>query len=140
VIQRAQKGYDYAQLVEKHKQRETSLTEKEKSLQGFAEQWQPYIDYANKNPQWADHVRSSWETAANPTAQPPNAAAAPSNELQEIKSFIENYKQERVLAQQAQEDSALSAQVEEIRKAHPEIDFGASDPATGETLEFKILK
>ncbi len=140
VIQRAQRGYDYAQLVEKHKLRESSLGERESQINEFAKKWQPYIDYASQNPQWAEHVRSSWDQVAGAGQALSQTPQAPSSEIGEIKAFIQQYKQEQELARQQQEDSALSAQIEEIRREHPDVDFGMSDPATGETLEFKILK
>ncbi len=140
VIQRAQRGYDYAQLVEKHKLRESSLGERESQINEFTKKWQPYIDYASQNPQWAEHVRSSWDQVAGAGQALSQTPQAPSSEIGEIKAFIQQYKQEQELARQQQEDSALSAQIEEIRREHPDVDFGMSDPATGETLEFKVLK
>jgi len=140
VIQRAQRGYDYAQLVEKHKQRESSLGDRESQINEFAKKWQPYIDYASQNPQWAEHVRSSWESVAQPGQALSQAPQGQTGEIGEIKAFIEQYKQEKELARQQQEDSALANQIDEIRREYPDVDFGMSDPATGETLEYKVLK
>jgi len=140
VIQRASRGYDYSQLVEKHKQRETTLGQRESQVNEFAKKWQPYIDYANQNPTWADHVRQSWESVAGAGQSPMATPQAQPQELSEIKAFIAQYTQERELARQQQEDSALAVQIDEIRREHPDVDFGYSDPATGETLEYKILK
>lgn len=139
VIQRAQRGYDYAQLVEKHKQRESDLTSKEAQINDFAKKWQPYIDYANHNPQWADHVRTSWESVMNQSGQPLQTAPA-TGEISEIKAFIEDMKREREMARQAQEDAALAAQIDGVRKEYADFDWQTTDPASGESLEYRVMK
>ena len=46
VIQRAQRGYDYAQLVAQQKQRETELQAQQQRVSDIENKWKPYHDFS----------------------------------------------------------------------------------------------
>jgi hypothetical protein len=151
VIQRAQRGYDYAQLVSDHKQREAEAQSKFQQAQEMAQKWQPYHEYAEKNPEWADHVRQQWENRLS-NQQPSNTMQQPSEsshynlppevaqKISRMEQFIEQQEQQAQMAQRASEDQALATEIEQIRKSYPDIDFGHTDPETGESLEARVLR
>lgn len=161
VIKRAQQGYNYAQLVEQHKlktsHQEAEYQNRQAQLQQLEQQWKPYHDYASQNPQWAEHVRQSWESrfaqpdnfykdlsqaGNNQTQDKPNYSIPPelSQKISQMEQFIEGVKQREVNAQRAQEDQALAHEIDSIKKSYPDIDFHHTDPETGESLELKILR
>jgi hypothetical protein len=151
IIQRAQRGYDYAQLVNEHKQRETSLTQKEQQLKDLESKWKPYDEFANTNPEWADHVRNAWEnrfgfqstnSQLSPSANQQSSALPPeiAKELNDLKSFRDEFMREKALKQEAEEQKALHSEIEKVKSSYADIDFGYSDPATGKTLEMQVLE
>lgn len=161
VINRAQRGYDYAQLVAQHKQQEAQMQaqwqQRQQELAAIEQQWRPYHDFALQNPQWADHVKQAWENRFNSNQQqqqqfgqsgqdftdqqqsmqlPPQVQ----QELAEMRQFIAETKQREQMAVQAQQDEALNSEIENVRKSFPDIDFGMTDPQTGESLEMRIMR
>ena len=158
VISRAQRGYDYAQLVAQHKQQVAQTQQewqaRQQQLSQMEQQWKPYHEYASQNPQWADYVRQQWENRFNaqqaqPTqqadqfAQQQQQSALPpqvQQELSEMRQFMQELKQKEHLAQQAAQDQALNTEIDSIRKQYPDIDFGLTDPETGMSLEARVIQ
>jgi len=150
VIQRAQRGYDYAQLVSQHKQREAELEARIQQANDLAQKWEPYHKYAEANPDWANHVRDSWENRF--TGQPASMQQTPtdsnqfnlppevSQKLARMEQFIEQQEYQAKIAQQSAEDHALAQEIDAIRKNYPDIDFSHTDPETGESLEARVLR
>lgn len=156
VIQRASMGYNYAQLMQQHKQREAELEAQRAQVLEQQKKWQDYDNYASQNPEWADFVRSQWENRFGQQQQnnafqqsnafqndqqstanlPPQVAS----ELAELRSFMNQYKQERQNQILAEQDAALNQEIETVSKEFPDIDLRATDPMTGESLEQQILR
>ncbi len=155
VIQRASMGYNYAQLMQQHKQREAELEAQRSQVLEQQKKWQDYDNYATQNPEWADFVRSQWDsrfgqqqnnafqqsnsfqTDQQSTANLPPQVAS---ELAELRSFMNQYKQERQNQIQAEQDHALNQEIETVSKDFPDIDLKVTDPMTGESLEQQILR
>jgi hypothetical protein len=164
VIKRAQRGYDYAQLVNQHKQQvqetQAQWEQRQRQIQEMESQWKPYHEFAQQNPDWANHVRSQWENRFNSLQQsaPQNQSGfdqqqqqqqgqVPSNlppevqrELSEMRQFMSDVRQQQAAAQQAAQDAALADEINGIRKSYPDIDFTHTDPETGESLEVRVLR
>lgn len=155
VIQRASMGYNYAQLVQQHKQQQAEFETQRQQVLESQKRWQQYDDYANSNPEWAEYVRQSWESRANSFNQnqgtnsfdqgqsqqqtanlPPEIA----KELGEMRSFIGQYKAEQQARMQAEQDAELNAEVTSIQNEYPDIDLKHTDPMTGESVEQQILR
>jgi len=154
VIQRAQRGYDYAQLVAQQKQRETELQAQQQRVADIENKWKPYHDFSAQNPEWADYVRQQWENrntfnqAPAPIDLSPQNQAQPSmnlppqvqQELSEMRQFIAEQKQRAQLEATAAEDQALNTEIDNVRKSFPDIDFSHTNPETGESLEAQVLR
>jgi len=155
VIQRASMGYNYAQLMQQYKQQQAELEAQRNEINQSAQKWRQYDEYASQNPDWANHVRSQWENRlnfgnqSNPTQTneqpfeqqqremnlPPQVA----QELNELRTFMQQYKQDREAQHQAEQDAQLAQEVDSVQKAYPDFDLRATDPQTGESLEQQIL-
>lgn len=162
IFKRASMGYNYAQLVQQHKQREAEIAQREQVLKESEGRWKPYDEYAQSNPQWADFVRSQWDSRFNQQQAQQNASQWQPNiqqqdasqqqaqqaglspeiaqKLSQIDTFIGQYQAEKQAAAQAEADVALNSEVESIQKQFPDIDLRATDPTTGESLEMQVLK
>lgn len=156
ILKRASMGYDYAQLMQQHKQREAELAQKEQMLKETEGRWKPYDEYAKSNPQWADFVKSQWDARFNqqqwqPQFQQPGldggqgqqqASLPPeiAHKLGQIDSFISQIQAEKHAAAQAESDLALNNAIEATQKRFPEFDLRATDPVTGESLEMQVLQ
>jgi hypothetical protein len=156
VIQRASMGYNYAQLVQQHKAEQAALEAQKAQIQEQAQKWQQYDEFANSNPEWAEYVRSQWESRFNfgqqnqnqgmnsfgQQAQQQQVGIPPelSSKLQEMESFIGQYRQEQQARMQAEQDAELASEISAIQNQYPDIDLKATDPMTGENVEQQVLR
>lgn len=157
VIQRASMGYNYAQLMQQYKQQQADLEAQKQQIAEQANKWRDYDDYATQNPQWAEYVRSQWENRFNfgggsqqqqsfqnqgsfEQQQQANLPPEVARELAEMRSFVNQYKQDQQARMQAEQDHALNQEIETVQKEFPDIDLRVTDPMTGESLEQQILK
>ncbi len=156
VIQRASMGYNYAQLMQQHKQQQAEFEAQRQQVQSQAQKWQQYDEFANSNPEWAEYVRSQWESRFNFGQQnqnqgmdtfgsqqaQQNASIPPeiSNKLKEMESFIGQYRQEQQARMQAEQDAELASEISAIQNQYPDIDLKATDPMTGENVEQHVLR
>jgi hypothetical protein len=152
VIQRASRGYDYGNLIAQFNaektQWEQQRQQQEQKISEMESRWKPYEEFATQNPQWADHVRQSWETRFNQamTGQQDysqqNYASVPPEimkKLSEAEEFIQSVKQEREIRAQSEADMALNNHIDQIKQQYKDIDFTATDPETGLSLENRVL-
>lgn len=150
ILKRASMGYNYAQHMNEIKTKEGALTEREKQIEAAKSQWEPYDKYAKENPEWANHVRSSWESRLSSAVngqegQPPSATTynlppeiqARLDKLEKFETEFSNHKQ---AVKAADEDAALNAEIDAVRKEYPDFDLNYSDPAQGKTLEAQIIE
>lgn len=144
-------GYNYSQrmgeLNKTHAQKMAELEAKAKSIAELEGRYSPYAkvdEYAQKNREWWEYVQKQWEEKQSQAPQlDPNLRQViqPLEEklgkFEQYFSQIEQQQQEKVIQEQ---DHALESEIEAIRKDHPNIDLTSVDPASGETLELRILK
>lgn len=153
----ASQGYNYSQrmgeLNKTHAQRMAEAEAREakaKEIEAKFSPFQPLEEYAQKNPGWIEHVNRSYQEAlAKEKGLDPNVAQALTPLQQEIESLKADLQrrqaieeQQKVAAQEQQEDQAFDAEIQTTRKL-PEfanIDWNARDPQTNETLETRICK
>ena len=138
-------GYNYAQRMgEINKQRsewERKQAEYDAKIKGYS-RFDEVDKYARENPQWWDHVESSWNTRQIP--QGANNDLAPvlqpiQEKLGKFEEFIGQMQAERLEAQEQQANDALESEVSEIRKSYPNIDLASIDES-GKPLELRVLE
>jgi len=147
IKKRASMGYDYAQKMEAFNKERAELMSRAERAQSL-ERWQEYNDFAEKNPQWADHVQRSWENREallqqqggdDPSSPLHSELQSVKSQLSELSGFLGTLKAEREQQQQAAEDKALDSEVKSIREKYTDIDFDLADES-GKSLEFRVLE
>lgn len=123
ILQWAAQGRNYPQLVEKLNAEKAQLDSKYKV---YAE-----IDaYAKANPDWLETVQAAYQqkiSNAPATSQVPPELKAEIDQLKEFKSNFEN----------EQSQKALDADVQDIRKAYPDLSWDVLDES-GSSLEMRV--
>lgn len=154
ILKRAGMGYNYAQHMNEFKQKQADFEAREQQVSQTEEKWKPYAEYAEQNPEWGEHVRSSWENRtgfnSNGLGQTPEQSGLNQNtqtqspELQQLASEFRSLKQAYEGDKQAQlqerQDSELNSQIAVVRKEYPNIDFSVTNPDTGKSLEHQVLE
>lgn len=152
IFKRASMGYDYAQSMESLKKREAELTQKEQIAQELSNKWKPYDEYATQNPGWRDHWENAWNNRSNSVyntmEQISNSEGQSHNgfnpDLQKQISEVLQFKQDFEANQRAQALEASNRQlandIDSIKKQYSDIDFDATDPENGKSLEMQILE
>lgn len=140
VLKRASQGYNYAQHMADLKKRSEDIEQRYSRAVELEEKYGEIDKFAKENPEWNDHLHKTWETrfdvtggsGGQPETQQGGIPSQLLTEFNELKSFVENIKAERA-------DQAYEASVNRVKEAHPDIDFGHTDPDTGKTLEQQVL-
>lgn len=146
----ASQGYNYSQrmgeLNKTHAQRMAEAEARERAAQDVEKRYSPYAEvdkYAQDNKEWWQHVQESFKSRATHGVDPVIAQHLNPlrEELGEIKQFMTAHQEAQAKAaleaEQAQQDEALDAEIDTIRKQFPNIDLSVRDES-GETLERRI--
>jgi hypothetical protein len=147
ILKRASMGYDYAQKAKDLKDQMASAHQVREEALATQKKWEHLDQYARENPEWHQHVQDAWnkreayQTGAVDSDDPTmNYIKGLENKLSEFESFkkemLEYQQQQRV----SKEDAALAEEIKSIQSQYPDLDFRASDPATGKTLEYAVLE
>lgn len=137
-------GYNYSQRMGELNAKERAWKAERESLIPFKEKYSRYNqvdEYASKNPDWWKHVEESYANRQNHGVDPNlSKVLSPIQEkLASFEQFIGSVQEREQQQQINQENQALETDIESTRKQHPNIDFDAVDPASGETLERRVL-
>lgn len=149
ILKRAGMGYNYAQHMNEFKQKQTEFEARMQQAQELENQWKPYQQYAQENPEWANHWKTAYENRFNSFGgqqteqsfsqgnQPNSELMTLKNELLELRKAYDSDRQSRMVEQQ---DVELNNQINEVKSQYPDIDFSYTDPNTGKSLEYQILE
>jgi len=102
--------------------------------------------FAQQNPEWWEHVKSSYENRQTHGLDPQLQQAlqqviGPMQEqLKESSSFIQALQSEKAQKSEAEQDQALDQSIAGVREKFPTIDFDTPDPQTGISLETQVLQ
>ena len=149
ILKRASMGYNYAQHMNEFKQKQTEFEQRWQQAQELENQWKPYVEYAQQNPDWANHWKQAYENrfnsfGAQQSEQPFSQSQQPLSEVTALKSQLEElrhaYEEDKRLRMTEQQDIELNNQIQSVMKEYPDIDFSYTDPATGKSLEYQVLE
>lgn len=138
ILKRASQGYNYAQSMEALKARQAELDSKYNKALELETKYGEIDKYATENPQWNEHLQESWQkrfdiTGSSSNSQETGIPSHLSQKINELESFVSEIK-----AQKA--DEAYSRAVDQVKNSFPDIDFSATDPNSGKTLEAQVLE
>jgi hypothetical protein len=149
----ANQGYNYSQrmgdLNKTHAQRMAEAEARERTAKEIESKYSPFAqvnEYAEKNPDWWNHVKQSFEQRqAQEKGLDPKLAEILTPLQQKLNAMEQEAadrraaeEQAKVFEQNQKEDQALESEIDAIRKQQPNIDLSARDES-GETLERRIL-
>jgi hypothetical protein len=143
ILKRASQGYNYAQLVNEHKGMVDSFSKERDQHLAQLGVWKQYDEYANQNPQWAEFVKSQWESRQSygqPQSEFGHQQQQGSDIHPEVRAFMDEYRSNQRVAQEQAEDAALHEQIQSVQKDFPDFDLSYSDPSTGQSLELQIIE
>jgi len=148
ILKRAGQGYHYAQLIHRLNTEKASWEEKVKNADSLTEKWGRFENYAKENPAWYQHWEQAWANKGQNLAEPEvsdgnidqkvNALLA--EKLAPFQQMLKERDDEKLRAQLSKEDQELEQQVKSIREKYKDIDFEATDPESGKSLEYKVLE
>lgn len=149
IKKRASMGYDYAQSMADLKKRDAELNDRLGKAEAIEQKWKPYDEYANQNPDWADRVNRAYEDRFSSPQQPEiqgqdfSQGSLPpevAEKLGKMDKFMQSYEQNQQLQAQSEEDSKLASDINSVKEAYKDIDFGYTDPNTGKSLENQVIE
>ena len=148
ILRRASQGYHYAQRLNEVNTREADWKEKLQKAEELNGKWSRFDEYAQKNPEWYTHWEQAWlNRDKNPSQlQDPSALdesrinALLEERLKPFSQYMTEIEQQKVAQSRNDEDRALEEQVKSIRTKYSDIDFDATDPESGKSLEYKVLE
>mgnify|MGYP003629466553 CR=1 FL=1 len=140
ILKRASQGYNYAQHMADHKIKSEQVDSRFNSAVELENKYGEIDKYASDNPEWNDHLHKSWDNrfdisggqANQETQQQQGVPEQFQKEFNSMKDFVEGIKAERA-------DAAYDGAVGKVKDAYPDIDFAATDPDSGKTLEQQVL-
>lgn len=155
ILQRAQKGYHYAQNMQKFNQDRESFENERKTIsqqmaeaKALQEKWSKFENYAKEKPEWYEHWENAWnnresqgrEFSGEHTDFESKLNNALAERLKPYDELLNKSKDIELQAKISEDDRVLDDQVKSIRKTYANIDFDRTDPATGKSLEFQVLE
>lgn len=137
ILKRASQGYNYAQHMQDFKTRESEVEARYNKGLELETKYGEIDKFATENPEWNDHLQKSWQarfdvTGGSDQSSGTNIPPHLAKEINELKSFVSEIK-----AQKA--DEAYSRAVDQVKGSYPDIDFMATNPESGKTLEQEVL-
>lgn len=134
VLKWATMGYSAPNEIGKLRKELDGWKTKEQWTKEAEARYKAVDDYARANPQWFQFIQNQFQQAQT-QAQQANPLLNDLNSLKEEVKSLSQYK-EAIVTQQ--EDRALTAEIETVKKKYPKVDLHTPDEA-GQTLEYKIL-
>jgi hypothetical protein len=144
ILKRASMGYDYSSKMEDFKRQQAEWEPKIKTAQELHDKWSKYDEYAQKNPEWYSHWQDAW---ANRETYGQNSEGQPAQQipesvrqtLEEQGKIIQGLQSRFETQDMHQQDEALSQEIKSVRDSYPNLDFRATDPNTGKSLEQQVI-
>ena len=148
ILKRASQGYHYAQKMNQLNTRETEWEQKVKAAEEKEAKWARFDEYAKQNPDWYNHWENAWQNRGVNVAEPQTSEgnidaklnALLEERLKPVNELLSQHEQRKLQERVQSEDKELEQAIGSIRQKHPDIDFDATDPESGKSLEYKVLE
>jgi hypothetical protein len=130
------------------KNQEKSWQQQIAEANGLAEKYREIDEYARQNPDWFDHWNNAYQNRSIQIGGSPENQGFDPDQItslidQKLAPFQETLQQQKLRMEQervSQEDAALDSQVDSTIKEFQDVDFTATDPNTGKSLEYQIYE
>jgi len=148
ILKRASQGYHYSQRMSELKTQEKDWQRQLSESQAMADKYREIDQYARDNPEWFDYWNNAYQNRSLPVGSPDQTGGFDPAQItslidQKLAPFQETIQQQRERMENeriSQEDAALESQVQATRQEFSDVDFSATDPNTGVSLENKVFQ
>lgn len=146
ILNRASQGYHYSQRMAELKSQEREWQRQLEEQKALADKYREIDDYARSNPQWFEYWNNAYQNRSlgvGGEQEGFDVSKIASLIDQKLAPFQETIQQQRERMERekiAQEDEMLNSQVQSTMKEFSDVDFSATDPQTGSTLEHRVYQ
>ena len=148
ILKRASQGYHYSQRMGELKTQETEWQRQIAESQAMSDKYREIDQYARDNPEWFDHWNNAYQNrgmaVGSPEQQggfdPAQITQMIDQKLAPFQETIQQQKERMESERRSQEDAALDTQVQATRQEFADIDFAATNPEDGQSLENKVYQ
>ena len=148
VLKRASQGYNYAQRMAEIKAQEAQWQKQLEESKSLADKYREIDEYARQNPDWFNHWNNAYQNRSQGFSNSPEQSGFDPNQItglieQKLQPHLGTLQemQERLNREKVeQENKLLDSQVQKTKQKYADVDFSASDPESGKTLEFKVYE
>lgn len=148
ILKRASQGYHYSQRMSELKAQEQEWQRQIAESEAMADKYREIDQYARDNPEWFDYWNSAYQNRSLPVGSPEQVGGFDPAQItslidQKLAPFQETIQQQRERMEterRSQEDAQLDAQIQATYKEFGDVDFSATDPNTGQSLEHRVYQ
>ena len=148
VLKRASQGYNYAQRMAEIKAQEAQWQKQLEESKSLADKYREIDEYARQNPDWFNHWNNAYQNRSQGFSNSPEQSGFDPNQItglieQKLQPHLGTLQemQDRLNREKVeQENKLLDSQVQKTKQNYADVDFSASDPESGKTLEFKVYE
>lgn len=148
ILKRASQGYNYAQAMNQLNTERSQWETKCKTADEINQKWSRFEEYAQKDPAWYQHWENAWNNRGQNLAEPQTSDGNLEQKLQllleeklkPVNELLSQHEQKKVQEKLSAEDQELDRQVKSIREKYSDLDFDATDPESGKSLEYKVIE
>jgi hypothetical protein len=136
ILKRASQGYDYSQKMQDYNSKMNEFSAKYKTYDEIDR-------YAQENPEWWNHVTTSFSQRSIPNQSQEFNQAHDSTlndpRLDKFESFMNEFMMEKKNKEREEADRRLNEEIDNVKKQYSTIDFNQYDDQ-GKSLEKKVLE
>lgn len=137
ILKRAGMGRDYNHLVEEHKRKVSEWENQRKEYDQKYSRYREIDDYIQKDPNWWDHVQSSYQKKDTSQVDPNLKPFL--EKIEALEGKLSTWEQEKQQHLFKQEDEKLTQEIQGIRKQYADLPWDTPDES-GRTLEYRVIE
>ncbi len=135
-------GYDYSQSMNSFNNERKTWEQQKADLEKSFSPYREIDEFAQKNPDWWQHVDQSYKEKLSNPVQIPDAVKSYLEPIIKdysmIKTFAQDYQRQQVEKQERDEDQQLQETIKSIQGKHKDLDFSVKDES-GLSLEKRVI-
>jgi hypothetical protein len=150
ILKRASQGYHYAQQMGDLNTQKSEWQKQVDEASALRERYQAIDDHARQNPEWFDHWNNAYQNRDAPLGNnspeqpagfdPTQITSLIDQKLQPFQDVIQQQQAQAAREREEQENAMLDSQVKATQEEFADIDFAATSPETGMSLEHQVYQ